>query len=80
MSTDAELERLLRTLRAQLRSGPPGDVALPGQQLRLLLDELGRLQQSADRLRRQNRRLRLRLQRATGEVGEDSDGGDDAAS
>jgi hypothetical protein len=39
-------------------------VQVPAAELRIVLDAIGRLQQSTDRMRRQNRRLRLRLQRA----------------
>jgi hypothetical protein len=69
--TDKRLDALRKTLRAKLRDGDGvgdgergGDVAVPAADLRTLLDEVGRLQQSNDRLRRQNRRVRLRLQRA----------------
>ncbi len=58
-----ELEALRKALRTQLCDAA-GDVAVPAADLRRLLDEIGRLQQSNDRLRRQNRRVRLRLQRA----------------
>ena len=62
MTTGKELEGVRKALRAKVRDG--GDVAVAAAELRLLLDELGRLQQSNDRLRRQNRRARLKLQRA----------------
>jgi hypothetical protein len=52
--------RLRRQLRAQLRDGAES-VAVTRKEAELLLDELGRLQQSNDRMRRQNRRLRKRL-------------------
>ena len=55
-----ELEALLKELRARLkRSGDA--VTLGAAQCKLLLDELSRLQQSNERLRRQNRRVRRRL-------------------
>ncbi len=63
MATDKELESLRKALRAKVRDAG-GDVTIAAADLRVLLDELGRLQQSNDRLRRQNRRVRLRLQRA----------------
>lgn len=63
MTGHKELEAVRKELRHQLREGV-SEVAVPAAELRLLLDELGRLQQSNDRLRRQNRRVRLKLQRA----------------
>lgn len=72
MAHDQDLEALRKQLRARLRSEP--EVTVGKQDLLLLLDELGRLQQGNDRLRRQNRRVRLRLQRAGLE---DEGGGDD---
>lgn len=63
MTGHKELEAVRKALRHQLREGI-SEVAVPAAELRLLLDELGRLQQSNDRLRRQNRRVRLKLQRA----------------
>lgn len=62
MSNDKNLEALRKVLRARLRREQ--DVTVGNGDLRLLLDELGRLQQGNDRLRRQNRRLRQKLQRA----------------
>ncbi len=62
MTADSELDAMRKRLRARSRDG--GDVTIGSSDLRLLLDELGRLQQSNDRLRRQNRRVRLKLQRA----------------
>jgi hypothetical protein len=57
-----------RRLLARLRRGAAGDEhgTWTAADARLLADELGRLLQSNERLRRQNRRLRLRLQRAAG--------------
>jgi hypothetical protein len=76
---DKRLEALRKALRVRLRDGDHGqDVAVPAGDLRTLLDEVGRLQQSNDRLRRQNRRVRLKLQRAG--LADDADheaGGDD---
>ena len=63
MAEASDLETLKKTLRARLRSGKT-DATLAAAELRLLLDEMGRLQQGNDRLRRQNRRVRLKLQRA----------------
>lgn len=78
MATDSDIDRLRRTLRARLKDG--GEVALAAADLRLLLDELGRLQQSNDRLRRQNRRVRQKLLRAglaeEGDAGVGDTGGD----
>lgn len=79
-STNAtDLGALVPALRRWLKQhGDTESTALTAPQLRLLLDELARLGQSSDRLRRQNRRLRLRLQRAGGEVEPEpaDDGGD----
>lgn len=78
MTSDKQLEALRKTLRAQLRDGA-ATVAVAAADLRVLLDEVGRLQQSNDRLRRQNRRVRLRLQRAglaDDEVVGDGEGGE----
>jgi len=63
MSSDQPMEVLRKALRAHLREGA-ATIAIAAADLRVLLDEVGRLQQSNDRLRRQNRRVRLRLQRA----------------
>lgn len=77
MPTDKELEALRKSLRHKVRE-VDGDVTIAAADLRTVLDELGRLQQSNDRLRRQNRRVRLKLQRAglatdadSGEVADD---------
>jgi uncharacterized membrane protein len=71
MANGKDFEALRKTLRARLRSEQ--DVAIGAEDLRGLLDELGRLQQSNDRLRRQNRRVRLKLQRAGLDDGGDAD-------
>jgi len=63
MPTDKELERLRKTLRHKLE-GAGGDVTIAADDLRTVLGELGRLHQGNERLRRQNRRIRLKLQRA----------------
>jgi len=63
MTTAHDLENLRKTLRKKLNDGK-ADVTLTGAELKLLLDEMGRLQQGNDRLRRQNRRVRIKLQRA----------------
>ncbi len=73
MANDDDLERLRKAIRTKVREG--ADLLLNAADARLLLDELGRLQQSNDRLRRQNRRVRLRLQRA-GLEGDDATDGD----
>lgn len=71
------LERLRTHLRSWLRKNPEaGEVALNVAQVRLLVDEVGRVEQAGDRLRRQNRRLRIKLQRA-GLGAEDEDVGGD---
>jgi hypothetical protein len=57
--------RLRRQIRAQLREGKES-VALSPAEAELLIDEVGRLQQANDRLRRQNKRLRKRLLAAGG--------------
>jgi hypothetical protein len=80
MANGKELEVLRKKLRHKLDAAS-GDVAVPAVDLRVVLDELGRLQQSNDRLRRQNRRVRLKLQRAgladdAADVGDAADGGD----
>lgn len=78
MSSDKQLEALRKALRAQVRDGA-ATIAIAATDLRVLLDEVGRLQQSNDRLRRQNRRVRLRLQRAglaDDEAGADGEGGE----
>lgn len=75
------LDALLKDLRAQVKKGGDG-VSLTMAQAKVLLDELLRLVQSNDRLRRQNRRVRKRLQAATGEpIPDDAadDGADGAA-
>ncbi len=72
MASGKELEALRRRLRARLRDDG-GEVGVASDELRVLLDAVGQLQQGNDRLRRQNRRVRLRLQRA----GLAEDGGDD---
>jgi len=63
MVNGKQLEVLRRKLRHKL-DGAAADVPVPAADLRTVLDELGRLQQSNDRLRRQNRRARIKLQRA----------------
>lgn len=67
MVKDNRIEGLRRLLRARLHDGEAA-VSVPRDDLQALLDEVGRLQQSSDRLRRQNRRLRLRCQRAGQDV------------
>ncbi len=78
MTGHKDLEAVRKALRHQLRDGV-AEIAVPAAELRLLLDEVGRLQQSNDRLRRQNRRVRLKLQRAglaDDEAAADGDAGD----
>ncbi|MCA8964276.1 MAG: hypothetical protein H6838_19190 [Planctomycetes bacterium] len=69
-SKDSEARR--KALRG-LAKAAAGPVALPAADLLWLLDECGRLQQGNDRLRRQNRRLRLRAQRAGVELDGETD-------
>jgi HAMP domain-containing protein len=79
MTSDHRLEAAKKALRHKLRDAS-GDVPVPAADLRAVLDELGRLQQSNDRLRRQNRRVRLKLQRAgiADDTAEAPEAGDDA--
>ncbi|MCA8976880.1 MAG: hypothetical protein KDC98_19310 [Planctomycetes bacterium] len=79
MSNDNRLETLRKKLRLKLRDAG-GDVAVASPELTLLLDEVGRLQQSNDRLRRQNRRMRLRCQKLgvdVTDIAADASGPDD---
>ncbi|MEO6593788.1 MAG: hypothetical protein ABIP94_03450 [Planctomycetota bacterium] len=62
MATHNPVEIVSKALRNKVRAG--GEVTVGAADVGLLLDELRRLQQSNDRLRRQNRRVRLKLQRA----------------
>ncbi len=68
-----------KQLRARVQDRS-GDIQVAKEDLLWLLDECGRLQQGNDRLRRQNRRLRLRLQGAgiAEEEAADGAGADDA--
>lgn len=75
MSHDPQFEALRRRLRELLRAAD-GPVRVDAGDLRTVLEECGRLVQSNDRLRRQNRRLRLRLQRAGLADEEAPDGGE----
>ncbi|MEC8253412.1 MAG: hypothetical protein VX044_09375 [Planctomycetota bacterium] len=52
---DARRKRLRRLVK-----GEDEAVQVTSEELRWLLDETGRLQQANDRLRKQNKRLRLR--------------------
>lgn len=58
MTVDKQSEARRKALRRLLRDDA-ARVEVPTADLRWLLDEVGRLQQGNDRLRRQNRRLRL---------------------
>lgn len=59
-----------KNLRRQLKDGV-ADLNVSAADLRWLLDETSRLQQSNDRLRRQNRRMRVK-------AGGEGEGGADA--
>ena len=73
MTADKQDEHRRKALRRLLQSGD-ANLTVRSEELRWLLDEVGRLQQGNDRLRRQNRRLRLRA----GDAGDDQDAADDA--
>jgi hypothetical protein len=75
MVDDKQLEAVKRALRNRLRDAA-AEVTVVAADLRVALDELGRLHQSNERLRRQNRRVRLKLQRAGLDADEPA-GGDD---
>jgi len=74
MDRTDDLESLRKTLRTKLRDG--AEFTIGAAAVRLLMDELSRLQQSNDRLRRQNRRVRLKLQRAGLATDEPADAAD----
>ena len=59
---DGLIRRLSRDVRGGAADGQP--VSLSCQEARVLLEELGRLRQSNDRLRKQNRKIRTRVARA----------------
>lgn len=65
MASDDRLDALRKRLRQAARDAQDAgeDLRVPPRDLLAVLDGLGRATQSADRLRRQNRRLRLRCQR-----------------
>lgn len=62
---DARRKNLRRLLKADAR-----ELTIAADDLRWLLDEASRLQQGNDRLRRQNRRLRIRSGDAVDDAGE----------
>ena len=68
--TDKSDEHRRKALRRLLQADD-ASLTVRSEDLRWLLDEVGRLQQGNDRLRRQNRRLRLRAGDAAD--GDDSD-------
>ena len=59
MNSTKQDEARRKRLRRSLQDGS-AEVTVSNPDLRWLLDEVSRLQQSNDRLRRQNRRLRIR--------------------
>jgi hypothetical protein len=61
--TSDENDEARRKRLRRLLDGAGGKVAVDPGDLRWLLDEVSRLQQGNDRLRRQNRKLRLRRDR-----------------
>ena len=65
-----------KNLRRLLKDGA-GDLSVSAEDLRWLLDETSRLQQSNDRLRRQNRRMRIKT---GGEVEGEGEGEGEAES
>lgn len=69
MTADKQSEARRKALRRLLRDDT-ARVEVATADLRWLLDEVGRLQQGNDRLRRQNRRLRLQRGGAAGDAGE----------
>jgi len=78
---DTAIESLRKTLRRKAKAAN-GDMSIAATDLLALLDEIGRLGQSNDRLRRQNKRLRTKARRAgieveEGEEGEKGEKGDD---
>ncbi|MFK7741151.1 MAG: hypothetical protein AB8H80_12605 [Planctomycetota bacterium] len=77
MSKEDDARR--RRLRAML-NGDEVDLAVGAEDLRWLLDEVGRLAQSNDRLRRQNRRLRLKARGESPAGGDGADAGPDDSS
>lgn len=68
---DARRKRLRRLLK-----GEQEELSVDSEDLRWLLDEASRLQQANDRLRRQNRRLRLRHGEEPAEAGDAPPAGD----
>ncbi|MCR9248437.1 MAG: hypothetical protein NXI31_25705 [bacterium] len=66
------IETLRRTLRIKAKEHAAVEVS--AEDLLLLLDEVGRLGQSNDRLRRQNKRLRRRS--GAGDAGDGGGGSD----
>ncbi len=84
MRLPPDLDQLADRLRrwAREQRDERAELRLPPRQARMLLGELGRLQQSNTRLRRQNQRLRARLLAAGGEaldLGDDRDDGAEQA-
>ena len=75
MASDDRLLALRKRLRSAARAAGDtgGEVSVAADELLTILDALGRVTQSADRLRRQNRRLRLRCQRLGGDVDPEED-------
>lgn len=71
MSAD-RVEVLRKNLRIKARGGD-AELRIATSDVLLLLDELGRAMQGAERLRRQNRRLRLRCKKLGIELEDDGE-------
>lgn len=56
--------------------GPSATLSLPHAQAKALLDEIRRLEQSSGLLRKQNAKLRARLQRLGAEADDEAEAGD----
>jgi len=72
LMNDTAIESLRKTLRKKAKAAS-GDMSVAARDVLAMLDEIGRLAQSNDRLRRQNKRLRTKARRAGIEVDESDD-------